>query len=145
MLQTLQLNSPSHFEILSHNPQIKFALTNVEMALKSASLEWMHAYSQLEPDPSLRHQIMDKISTEFKLTNLMLDQVFGAPFEQRRPRLEKTIAKRKDMLDVLHQFQIHALTQWRKARSLHSKDEDDWLLSGLITMNAISNGLRGTG
>ena len=119
--------------------------THVEMALKSASLDWMKAYAELEPNATLRHQIIDKIQAEHELTCTMLDLVFGAPFEQRRPRLDQPIAKRKDMLDVLHHVQIHALREWRNSRARHGKDKDEWLLTSLMTMNAISNGLRGKG
>ena len=145
MLQTLRAQSPSNFKQLRTFSQIEFVLTNVEMALKSASLEWMTAYSMLEPDADLRALVMDPLCAEYELTTRMLDEVFGASFEVRRPRLARTIAKRKEMLDVLHRFQIHALTEWRSARRLHREDEDAWLVTGLMTINAISNGLRGTG
>ena len=145
MLQTLRTQSPSDFKQLRTFSQIEFVLTNVEMALKSASLEWMTAYSMLEPDADLRALVMDTLCAEYELTTRMLDEVFGASFEVRRPRLARTIAKRKEMLDVLHRFQIHALTEWRSARRLHREDEDAWLVTGLMTINAISNGLRGTG
>jgi phosphoenolpyruvate carboxylase len=145
MLQRVLVESPAHFKKLSQIPPIKFVLTNVEMALKSASLEWMTAYSKLEPDAHLRHHIMDQIGAEYELTTQMLDRVFGAPFDTRRPRLERTIFKRKNMLDVLHRFQIQSLSEWRSARFHHREDEEAWLFIGLMTMNAISNGLRGTG
>jgi len=145
MLQQLAIQSPVHFSQLRDYPQIEFILTNVEMALKSASLDWMIAYSELEPNVALRAVIMGPIMQEYQLTSRLLDQVFGSPFEERRPRLARTIAKRKDMLDVLHRFQIFALKEWRREKKHHGPDEDMWTLTVLMTINAISNGLRGTG
>jgi phosphoenolpyruvate carboxylase len=149
MLAHLKETEPQHFELICHQrkhfPDIEFALTNVEMALKSASLPWMQAYATLEPTPHVRDILMAKITHEYRLTLTMLETVFGSTFETRRPRLATTIAKRKETLDVLHQVQIDSLTHWRQARKSHHPDEKKWLLTGLMTLNAISNGLRGTG
>lgn len=145
MLESLLREAPEQFQTLCKNTHINFILTNVEMALKSASPTWMQAYAELEPDTTLRQTIMDQILREYALTTRLLDQAFGATFSQRRPRLARTIAKRQEVLDVLHRFQIYTLKKWRKAGQTHSAEEESWLLMGLMTMNAISNGLRGTG
>jgi phosphoenolpyruvate carboxylase len=149
MLAHLKKAESQHFELLCHQlktfPDIEFSLTNVEMALKSASLDWMTAYATLEPNDTLRNTIMTKLTAEYTLTTQMLDTVFGSSFENRRPRLATTIAKRKDMLDVLHQVQIAAIRAWRNAQKNSDPNEEQWLITGLMTINAISNGLRGTG
>lgn len=149
MLRHLSQTTPQHFADLCQNlnqfPDIAFAITNVEMALKSASLDWMQDYAALEPDVAVREALMAKITAEYHLTCQLLETVFGSSFESRRPRLATTIAKRKDMLDVLHHVQIEAIRQWRHARKNHTKNEEQWLITGLMTINAISNGLRGTG
>ena len=149
MLAYLREREAQHFDLLCHQlktfPDIEFALTNVEMALKSASLEWMAAYATLDPNSTRRDTLMTKLTAEYTLTTHMLDTVFGSPFESRRPRLATTIAKRKDMLDVLHHLQIEAIRAWRDARKNNGPNEEQWLITGLMTINAISNGLRGTG
>jgi phosphoenolpyruvate carboxylase len=149
MLAYLREREAQHFDLLCHQlktfPDIEFALTNVEMALKSASLEWMAAYATLDPNRTRRDTLMTKLTAEYTLTTHMLDTVFGSSFESRRPRLATTIAKRKDMLDVLHHLQIEAIRAWRDARKNNGPNEEQWLITGLMTINAISNGLRGTG
>jgi phosphoenolpyruvate carboxylase len=149
MLAHLKEAEPQHFDLLCHQlntfPAIAFSLTNVEMALKSASLDWMKAYAELEPNVAVRTAIMDKLTAEYRLTVQMLETVFGSSFETRRPRLATTIAKRKNMLDVLHHVQIEAIRAWRDARQNNDPNETQWLITGLMTINAISNGLRGTG
>lgn len=148
MLHHLERTNPKAFRILCTRlrsyPRIQFVLTNAEMSLRSASLRWMRAYAQLSTDGT-RDVIMALIESEYVLTDRMLLRVFGSSFADRRPRLFRTIQKRDAMLDVLHGIQIEALTQWRALHRAENPESSKWLMTGLMTINAISNGLRGTG
>ncbi|NBV41994.1 phosphoenolpyruvate carboxylase [bacterium] len=131
--------------LVKSHPTIKFIFLNIEMALKSASLEWMTRYSELVADAGVRHRVLSKLRSEFSLTEVMLGQVFDSSFEQRRPRLAHTIALRKPMLDVLHQIQINVIRQWRDAVAGGDPKADGYLdLIAKVTA-AIANGIRGTG
>ena len=149
MLQYLKEVHPKQFhhfsEHLQEYPQVAFVLTNVEMAIKSASMEWATAYAHLVSDSRISEPIIQQIQAEYTVAVQMLTEVFKQPFEVRRPRLALTVAKRKVMLDVLHDRQLAWLSAWRKDAAQQTKKSESELMATLMTINAISNGLRGTG
>ena len=75
------------------------------------------------------------------LTNF-LEELFAGPFEERRPRMAKTLALREEPLLALHQTQISKLAEWRQ----NGRTEEDAIFDELLLItNAIASGLRTTG
>jgi len=66
---------------------------------------------------------------------------------QRRPRLQYTVRRRAKILTLLHRHQIQLLRQWRIAQATDPGGERTEQLrrSLILSVNAISHGLRTTG
>ncbi|NDC82827.1 phosphoenolpyruvate carboxylase [bacterium] len=143
MFQKLFETYPNKMEALAgsidHYPALNFALTNVEMAHESASVTWMQRYSKLVTDGQIGASILTDILSEYSLTRYWLHYLFKGTFEERRPRLSRTIRRREPVLKILHEIQCEQLSKWRKTNDV------EILETLLMTINAISNALRGTG
>ena len=70
---------------------------------------------------------------------------FGGSFQERRPRMEKTLALRDKALTLLHEQQIITLQAWREAQQTNPKRAAELLPRVLLSINAIASGLRTTG
>ena len=127
-------------------PFMRYVLYNAETSLSSADLGLMHAYAELVEDESLRERFYALIAGEYRNTQSMINQIFGAPRGVRRPRMEATLALRESGLRVLHQRQIALLRTWRQHRAQGEDAKAETLLpSLLLSINAIASGLRTTG
>lgn len=128
------------------SPFLRYLLTNVETNLASADLKLMNGYADLVQDKKLRNFFQTKITEEFELTGNMINEVFGSPFEERRPRMLRTLQTREFSLYLLHQQQIRLLGEWREAMQGDNQEETAALLNSLqFSVNAIASGLRTTG
>ena len=127
-------------------PFMRYVLYNAETSLSSADLGLMYSYAELVEDEALRDRFYALISGEFRNTQSMINQIFGAPRGVRRPRMEATLALRESGLRVLHLRQIGLLRTWRAHRAAGEDAQADALLpSLLLSINAIASGLRTTG
>lgn len=149
-LTRLQEEKPEVFERWSEQvrskPFMRYVLTNVDESLASANEEIMTAYAGLVPDAQLREMFLTMILNEMNLTREVMTSMFRRPFEIRRPRMMRTLQTREEPLRVLHSQQIALLREWRQR--LQSGDEsgaEDLIPDLLISVNAISSGLRTTG
>ena len=123
-----------------------YTLTNVETNLASANLDLMRDYSQLVTDPALRERFMAIIVAEFERTKTLLADLFDGDMRTRRPRMAKTLDIREAPLRVLHRQQVELLIQWRKLVADGKESEAEALFPKLLlSINAISSGLRTTG
>jgi phosphoenolpyruvate carboxylase len=149
-LERLHDQNPSDFAIVQANVErwaiLRNALYNVETSHSSASLELMWEYAQLVEEAPLRQHYYDLIAAEYRRLERMIDLLFRAPREQRRPRMIKTVRLRDAGLQRLHRHQIQLLREWRGAR-LQGDDRAAAALlpSVLLSVNAIASGLRTTG
>jgi phosphoenolpyruvate carboxylase len=132
---------------IRRRPFLRYVLTNVETNLASADLKIMEDYAGLVQDKELREAFFRIISTEFRKTHAMLDQVFGGgTMAKRRPRMLKTLKLRADALKTLHVQQVDLLERWRKAqKSGDGRLSDELLPQVLLSLTAIAGGLRTTG
>lgn len=149
-LKALKDDNPTGFTKLKNGIKdsqfIRYVLTNVETNLASANLDLIQKYSELVEDEEIRKRFSDIIITEFKLTEEMIQQLFEKNMRERRPRMSKTLGIREAPLMVLHLQQIKLLNEWRTLISQEKQDEADALFPKiLLTINAISSGLRTTG
>jgi phosphoenolpyruvate carboxylase len=105
----------------------------------------MARYAELVEDKTLRDHYLQTILDEFRLSEEMINEVFGAPRDQRRPRMMKTLHLRESGLRALHERQIHLLREWRRLRDAEDAGADRLLPSLLLSINAIASGQRVTG
>lgn len=148
-LERIEKEHPKQFElVISRNadwPILRNAIYNVETSLASADLELMAEYASLVESRSIRKRHYDVIAEEYKRTERMIDQIFDAPREKRRPRMIKTLALRNAGLQRLHRHQIRLLREWRALRKTDEKKAAEILPDVLLSVNAIAAGLRTTG
>ncbi|MEM0965568.1 MAG: phosphoenolpyruvate carboxylase [Verrucomicrobiota bacterium] len=129
---------------LSSWPFLRYVLTNIETSLSAASSDIMEAYADMVPDSQIRTKFMTLILNELELTHQTMTRLFGSEQKDRRPRLDKTVLPRSQALEPLHHEQIRLL---RKLRAGINDPEEEAALTTrlLLTINAISSGLRTTG
>lgn len=149
-LQKLKSENEGDFkelaEMVHSSSFLRYLLTNVETNLASADLKIMDNYASLVQDEEIRERFQSRIVEEFKLTEQMIDEVFGSPFAERRPRMLRTLQTREFSLYLLHQQQVDLLSEWRSAQSTEDEDHHADLLNSLqFSVNAIASGLRTTG
>jgi phosphoenolpyruvate carboxylase len=149
-LKALKESSPQDFESLKAGIKnsifVRYVLTNVEANLASANREIMDLYAGLVTDEAVRSKFMSLIGQEFDLTKDLLAEIFDGTMEGRRPRMSKTLAIRENALIVLHHQQVELLKEWRLLKQNEQLEEAEALFPEiLLSINAISSGLRTTG
>ena len=149
-LNDLKQNRPEDFADLKKNLKesvfLTYVLTNVETNLASANTELMQDYANLVKDEALRDRFMEIILNEYNLTRDLLAEVFDGDFETRRPRMNKTLDIREAPLKVLHKQQVNLIRDWRALVAKgDEKAAEELYPKILLSINAISSGLRTTG
>jgi len=149
-LNAIKQNNPEDYQVLKDGLKkstfLQYALTSVETNLASANREVMISYGELCTDETLRERFMKIILDEFDLTKELLADIFEGDFDQRRPRMSKTLAVREAPLKVLHQQQVQLMREWRKLKAEGNEEAAEELFPKiLLSINAISSGLRTTG
>jgi phosphoenolpyruvate carboxylase len=149
-LKELKDSSPEEFKNLKAGIKdsvfVRYVLTNVETNLASANRDLMDLYAELVSDVAVRDRFMGLIGDEFALTQNLLAEIFDGPMESRRPRMSKTLAIREDALIVLHKQQVELLKKLRSLKKNEQLEEAEALFPEiLLSINAISSGLRTTG
>lgn len=149
-LERLRDEHPGDYDFLKREggvwPFVRYVLYNAETSLASADLDIMKQYAALVPDAALRKAQFKRIEGEYLRTNRMLEDFFGAPRAERRPRLTRTLAMRAEGLRRLHAIQIALLREWRELRARRRTREAEALVPALLlSVNAIASGERTTG
>ncbi len=149
-LQALKDSSPAQFEQLKAGIKssvfVRYVLTNVETNLKSANRALMDIYADLVTDKALKEKFMELIGNEFALTTSLLSEVLDGNMSNRRPRMSKTLDIREEPLRILHYQQVDLIKQWRSLKADGKDEQADTLFPKiLLSINAISSGLRTTG
>ena len=149
-LSSLQQENSDAFKTLQDNVRssvfLRYVLTNVETNLASANLELMKAYGDLVTDQLLKEKFMSLVIDEFERTGRMIAELFQSPMDERRPRMSKTLNIREEPLRLLHLQQIENIKIWRKLTSEGKAEEAEEMFPELLlSINAISSGLRTTG
>jgi phosphoenolpyruvate carboxylase len=149
-LERLHDQHPNEYAFLKKHretwPFIRYVLYNAETSLASADLDIMKDYASLVADTALRKAQFKRIEGEYRRTERMLEDFFGAPRAERRPRLTRTLTMRAEGLRRLHALQIVLLREWRGLRSRRRTREAEALVPALLlSVNAIASGERTTG
>ena len=147
-LEQLQNERPDDFTLLceqavSYAP-LRYILTNSSSGVLIADESIMHEYAALVEDSELRDRFMEQILAELHRTQRVIETIYGSSIEERRPRIAKMIAMRQPKLVALHRHQISQIQTWRSNKAAGNGDESI-LLDLLLTVNAISGGIRATG
>ncbi|MCO4783712.1 MAG: phosphoenolpyruvate carboxylase [Candidatus Cloacimonetes bacterium] len=129
----------SFVECLKSNKFLRYVFLNIETSSASADVDIMSLYASLVEDEMVRNQMLGIVIDEYKLLQEMLEEVFGSSYKNRRPKLEKTLGLRKNLLAQLHKMQVIDLKDYRKSGSR------DTLVRLLLSINAIAGGERTTG
>ncbi len=125
---------------------LRYVFTNIEMSLRSADLELMHAYGDLVKDRAIADEFLNPIDKEYKLTAKWIHKLFGRKIEERRPRVAKTLELREESLKLLHLQQIAQIKKWRDLIEQGKPEEaEEFFPQILLSINAIASGLRTTG
>ncbi len=127
-------------------PFLHYVANNVETNVASSDVEMIGLYASLVDDRVIRERFKKRVVDELERTRKMLDLLNGAPVEERRPRMWRTIRLRDSGLRALHTFQVDVLRQWRAHRAEGDEAAAEALLPRvLLSVNAIASGLRTTG
>jgi phosphoenolpyruvate carboxylase len=106
----------------------------------------MRSYSGLVPDEDLRERFLTMILGELERTRAAVRDLFQGHFAARRPRMARTLDIREEPLRVLHMQQISLLREWRSRLAAGDESGAEMMIPDLlISVNAISSGLRTTG
>lgn len=133
-------------DAVSEWPFLRYVLTNVEMSSLSTDPEIFCAYAALVESGDIRDRFLRPILNELEKTRRVLNDVFGSEAADRRPRLFKTLTPRADAIRPLHHLQIRLLRDWRTALREGDSERTEALHPHLLlSVNAISSGLRTTG
>jgi phosphoenolpyruvate carboxylase len=148
--ERVRTTDPATFELLAraaHDwPFLSYLLHNIEFSVEAADCGIMAEYAALVGDEAVRTRALALIFEEYNRTRDTLRHLFGGRTAERRPRLVKAIALRREALLRLHREQIALLGEWRAALGDGRAAEAERILPALlVTVNAIAGGLKTTG
>ncbi len=148
--EKLRAENPDGFsKIASQSREVAFlryVITNIDSSLASANDDIMRAYAGLVPDADLRDRFLGMILAELDRTRAAVRELFQGPFAERRPRMARTLDIREEPLRVLHMQQVSLLREWRsRLNAGDAAGAESMIPDLLISVNAISSGLRTTG
>ncbi|WP_394837176.1 phosphoenolpyruvate carboxylase [Pendulispora rubella] len=149
-LEALGQSDPQAFQHVKEEAQtdsfLRYVMKNVESAVASTALDIVAQYANLVGDAAVREKIFGMVAAEHRRTVAMIEQIFGSPMEERRPRMWRTLRLRDEGLRAVHTFQIRVLREWRMCKSEgDAVGENAILPSVLLSLNAVASGLRTTG
>ena len=130
-------------QAISYAP-LRYILTNASSAVLMTDEAIMHQYASLVEDTELRDRFMKQVLDELAQARQVIEIIYGTSIEERRPRIAKMLAMRQAKLAALHRHQIAQMQNWRAHQASGEKAEA-LLLDLLLTVNAISGGIRATG
>jgi len=124
-------------------PFFKYLIIQIETNLLNADPSIMKRFSEYVQDDSLRTEIMDLVLGDYDAALNQTDEIMGSDKMHRRSAKLEDSQLRKLALNVLHQLQIRYLTMKRSGNT--EVDSADLVNHLLLTVNAISGGLKSTG
>ncbi|HET9956252.1 MAG TPA: phosphoenolpyruvate carboxylase [Polyangiaceae bacterium] len=149
-LERLEREQPGAFRQIQRDfiewSPLHYIIGNVATSIAMADPALMREYASLVEDAELRERVLTHVLAEHDRTRRLLEQLYGGPLEERRPRVGWGMARRAARLRALHLHQIELLREYRKLdRAAEPERTEGALLRLLLTVNAIAGGLRATG
>lgn len=122
-------------------PLFSTLLSNIDMVLAKSDFSLAVRYADLVTDEALRATVLQKIESEWQLTQTAMKLITGADQPLAgNPSLARSIAHRFPYIDPLHHLQVELISRYRAGSQAQE------VKSGIhITINGISAGLRNTG
>jgi phosphoenolpyruvate carboxylase len=147
-LKQLQDSNPAEYAALcklsNEWPFLKYFIIHIETNLINTDLDIMNRFVQISGNAQFSNELMELIVSDLDKAFKQTDELMGSPKKQRRYVKFQDSNRRNEALQILHNLQIDYLRQWRKLRAKNVAD-DELLNSLLLTVNAISGGLKSTG
>ncbi len=149
-LEALRVERPDDFEIVRSGDfflaPFSYIVSNVATSIATVDPWVMQQYALLVHDEAVRAELLGMINAEYLRTRRLLEMLYDGPLEQKLVNVFRFIGMREEGLGMLHGLQIDLLKRWRKLKAEGNALEADALLPELLlTVNAISGGLRTTG
>jgi phosphoenolpyruvate carboxylase len=149
-LEALRAERPEEFELIRGHDfswaPLRYIVSNVATSIATVDPWIMQQYAQLVEDPGIREDLLGMITAEYLKTRRLLEMLYDGPLEEKLVNVFRFIKMRESGLGMLHRLQIDLLGRWRELSASGSTAEADALLPELLlTVNAISGGLRSTG
>lgn len=149
-LNNLKENDAKAFDILKKHAidfyPFRYILTNASSGIAWADTTIMTKYAALVEDQDIAKHYLTQILEEYRLTKLMLAELYGHPLEARRARMYSMIAHRNAKMQHLHKVQIAQLKHWRTLKNNGNEEEAAACLPEMLqVLNAIASGLGTTG
>ena len=149
-LEALRVNDPEAFKLIRRSDfswaPLQYIISNVATSIASVDPWIMQQYASLVEDTVIRERLLGMIQAEYLKTRRLLEMVYGGPLPEKLFNVFRFIETRQEGLAILHRMQIDLLGEWRKHTAAgRTREADELLTELLLTVNAISGGLRTTG
>ena len=149
-LEELRATEPEAFDLMRSSDfswaPFQYIVSNVATSILSVDPWIMQQYSSLVEDDGVRDNLLGMITAEYLRTMRLLELIYGGPLKEKLFNVYRFIETREEGLGMLHRLQIDLLGNWRKLLASGNQEQADALLPELLlTVNAISGGLRSTG
>ena len=147
-LQKLSEENSEQYERLAQLTQdwpfFKYFVIHIETNLINSSLDIMQRFAEFVTDEALRKELMGMIKSDYEKAYEQTDYLMGSKKSDRRHVKLEDSERRDAALHILHDLQIDYLKRWRNLTRKNTTD-NELLNSLLLTVNAISGGLKSTG
>jgi phosphoenolpyruvate carboxylase len=149
-LEELRATEPEAFDLMRSSDfswaPLHYIVSNVATSIASVDPWIMQQYASLVEDTELREHMLGMITAEYLRTMRLLELLYGGPLKEKLFNVFRFIETRQEGLGMLHRLQIDLLENWRQLTASGDQEQADALLPELLlTVNAISGGLRSTG
>ncbi|NTU52583.1 MAG: phosphoenolpyruvate carboxylase [Chlorobiaceae bacterium] len=149
-LEELRVTDPDTFDLMRKSDfswaPLHYIINNVATSILSVDPWIMEQYASLVPDTSIRDNLLGMIHAEYLRSMRLLELLYDGSLREKLFNVYRFIETRQEGLGKLHRLQIDLLRNWRAAQAEKNQEQSDAILPELLlTVNAISGGLRTTG
>ncbi len=148
-LERLMVEAPEDFEKLKEaikvDPFVRYVFTNVDTALATTDEEIMKMYASMVTDEDAKERMLEVYLSELKRTKEALNKLILRSSEERRKSHTYSTKLRSNAMNMLHERQVELIKKWRKQKADDQPEQEDTLLTILMTINAIASAMRSTG
>ncbi|WP_269539267.1 phosphoenolpyruvate carboxylase [Cerasicoccus fimbriatus] len=124
---------------------IRYVFTNIDTSLAATDETIFQLYIDLVEDEEIRERFRKVLLDELKLARHHMEVMLSRPIEQRRKNHYYSNLLRASLMRSLHEKQVALLKTWRKQRAEKDPETEKTQTELLLTINAISSGMRNTG
>jgi phosphoenolpyruvate carboxylase len=125
-------------------PFFRHVVANAEMVLAKSSLEVAERYFRLAGDAAAAQRAFAAIAEELRLTERMLREIAGAEVSLEHG-LALSLRRRAPYIDAVNALQLHLLKRTREADATADPARAEWHHALLLSINAVTAGMRNTG